>query len=94
MVVTKLMRPDKAITPSMTKIENKEMIRKSLKKIWENEKEQIKRVIKVIISKRIILKRILEDFSKKMKLIRTKDKRYIQIDTFIKLNRAERPLGA
>jgi hypothetical protein len=88
-VVTKLMRPDKAITPSMTKIENKEMIRKSLKKIWENEKEQIKRVIKVIISKRIILKRILEDLSKKIKLIRTKDKRYIY-----KLDGTKWPLGA
>ena len=71
------MRPDRAITPSRTKIENREMIRKSLKKTWENEKEQIKRVMKVIISRRIILKRILEDLSKKIKLTRTKDKRYI-----------------
>lgn len=71
------MRPDRAMTPSMTKIENREIIRKSLKKTWENEKEQIKRVMKVIISRRMILKRILEDLSKKIKLTRTKDKRYI-----------------
>jgi hypothetical protein len=72
-VETNLIKPESAITPSITKIENKEIVRKSLSNMLEKWDEEIKIVIKVIISKRIILKSMLEELSKKIKLIRKND---------------------